>query len=133
MSGRPQDSELRCVIDARVSRETQAERVLAQQDPRGPLEIQFVVQALHGVRRRTPAHSHDCDEVVLCLAGRGELHIDGRVQHFGAHQTLILPRNSQHQIFKIGAVPMETLGVFGATPVNTFLPDGEMLSLSWSS
>ena len=81
----------------------------------------------------TPAHSHECDEVVLCLAGRGELHIDGRVQHFGANQTLILPRNSQLQISNTGALPMETLGVFGATPVNTFLPDGEVLPLPWSS
>ena len=81
----------------------------------------------------TPAHSHDCDEVVLCLAGQGELHIDGRVQRFGANETLILPRNSQHQIFNTGALTMETLGVFGATPVNTFLPDGEVLPLPWSS
>jgi len=26
---------------------------------------------------------------------------------------------------------MEILGVFGATPVATFLPDGEVLELTW--
>ena len=25
----------------------------------------------------TPPHRHDCDEVVMCHAGRGELHVDG--------------------------------------------------------
>ena len=30
----------------------------------------------------TPPHSHDCDEVVLCLAGQGEVHSEGRVQRF---------------------------------------------------
>ena len=81
----------------------------------------------------TPPHSHDCDEVVLCMAGSGELHIDGRVQRFGANETLILPRGSQHQLFNIGAVPMQTLGVFGASPVQTFLPDGALLPLPWAT
>jgi hypothetical protein len=36
--------------------------------------------------QRPVAHRHDCDEVVLCLAGWGELHIDG--------QALVLPWRS---------------------------------------
>ena len=28
----------------------------------------------------TPPHRHDCDEVVLCQAGHGELHLDGEVK-----------------------------------------------------
>lgn len=79
----------------------------------------------------TPPHHHDCDEVVLCQAGVGELHIDGQVHRFGAHCTLVLPRGRAHQIFNVGAIPMEILGVFGATPVATFLPDGEALDLPW--
>ena len=67
------------------------------------------------------------------MAGEGELHIDGRVQRFGAKSTLILPRSSKHQIFNTGSSPMEILGVFGATPVQTFLPDGEALTLPWAS
>ena len=32
----------------------------------------------------SPPHRHDCDEVVMCLAGHGEVHSEGRVQRFGA-------------------------------------------------
>ena len=37
---------------------------------------------------------------------------------------LVLRRGPVHQIFNTGAEPMEILGVFGATPVATRLPDG---------
>jgi len=81
----------------------------------------------------TPPHSHDCDEVVLCLAGQGELHVEGQVHRFGADCTLVLPRGRAHQIFNTGALPMETLGLFGASPVGTFAPDGAALVLPWRS
>ena len=79
----------------------------------------------------TPPHRHDCDEVVLCLAGCGELHTEGGVQRFGADCTLILPMGREHQIFNTGPQPMEILGVFGATPVASYLPDGSVLELPW--
>jgi quercetin dioxygenase-like cupin family protein len=81
----------------------------------------------------TPPHRHDCDEVVLCQSGWGELHLDGRVQRFGADTTLVLPRGCLHQIFNVGPQPMEIVGVFGATPVGTFLPDDTALALPWRS
>lgn len=81
----------------------------------------------------TPPHHHDCDEAVLCLAGNGELHVGGEVQRFGAAQTLVLPRGIAHQIFNTGAEPMQILGIFSASPVATFLPDGEPLALPWRS
>ena len=81
----------------------------------------------------TPPHRHDCDEVVLCQAGSGELHIDGQAQRFGADTTLVLPRGSLHQIFNVGAQPLEIVGVFGGTPVATTLPDGSALALPWRS
>ena len=81
----------------------------------------------------TPPHRHDCDEVVLCLSGRGEVHSGGEVQRFGADCTVVLPRDRDHQIFNVGAQPMEIVGVFGATPVLTRLPDGSALELPWRS
>ncbi len=81
----------------------------------------------------TPPHHHDCDEVVLCQSGWGELHVDGQVHKFTADCTLVLPRGSAHQIFSLGPMPLEIIGVFGATPVGTFLPDGEALALPWRS
>lgn len=79
----------------------------------------------------TPPHHHDCDEVVLCLSGSGELHVEGQAYSFGADSTLILPRGKPHQIFSVGPMPLETIGIFGATPVGTYLPDGEALALPW--
>jgi quercetin dioxygenase-like cupin family protein len=81
----------------------------------------------------TPPHSHDCDEVVLCLAGNGEVHGDGQVRRFGAGSTLVLPRGQVHQIFATGPLPLETLGIFAATPVATRSPEGEALDLPWRS
>lgn len=79
----------------------------------------------------TPPHRHDCDEVVLCQQGSGELHIGGVVHRFAGGATLVLPRGPVHQIFNTGAEPMEILGVFGGTPVGTMLPDGSALPLPW--
>jgi mannose-6-phosphate isomerase-like protein (cupin superfamily) len=81
----------------------------------------------------TPPHSHDCDEVVLCLSGWGEVHSDGNVQRFGAETTVVLPKGRVHQLFNVGPMPLELIGVFGATPVATALPTGETIALPWSS
>jgi quercetin dioxygenase-like cupin family protein len=81
----------------------------------------------------TPPHRHDCDEVVLCTAGLGELHIDGQVHRFGPDQTLTLPRGVEHQLFNVGALPLEVLGIFSVSPVGTFLPDGQAIELPWRS
>ncbi|GAP37793.1 cupin domain-containing protein [Piscinibacter sakaiensis] len=79
----------------------------------------------------TPPHKHDCDEVVLCQSGRGEVHVDGRVHRFAAGATVVLVQGPLHQIFNTGTEPMEILGVFGGTPVGTMLPDGSALALPW--
>jgi quercetin dioxygenase-like cupin family protein len=81
----------------------------------------------------TPPHRHDCDEVVLCLAGWGEVHSNGQVQRFGADSTVVLPRGQVHQLFNVGPLPLEVLGIFADTPVPTRLPDGQALDLPWRS
>lgn len=81
----------------------------------------------------TPPHSHPCEEVVMCLAGRGEVHIDGVAHAFGPQQTVLLPANVPHQIFNVGSQPLETTAVFAATPVPVILPDGSALQLPWTS
>jgi len=81
----------------------------------------------------TPPHAHDCDEVVLCLGGWGEVHSEGRVERFGVDSTLVLPAGREHQIFNVGAQPLETIGLFAATPVVTRALDGSPLALPWSS
>lgn len=79
----------------------------------------------------TPPHYHDCDEVVLCLGGWGEVHSDGQVQRFGADSTLVLPRGQVHQLFNVGPMPLETIGILAATPVMTREPGGAPIDLPW--
>lgn len=81
----------------------------------------------------TPPHSHPCEEIVLCLAGRGEVHAGGEVHAFGAHQTVVLPAHQLHQLFNVGSEPLEMTAVFAATPVPVALPDGSALELPWRS
>ncbi|MCE4539432.1 cupin domain-containing protein [Pelomonas sp. P7] len=81
----------------------------------------------------TPPHVHDCDEVVFCLGGSGELHIDGQALRIDASSVLRLPGGRPHQIFNTGSVPLETLAVFARTPVPTRWPEGGELPLPWRS
>jgi mannose-6-phosphate isomerase-like protein (cupin superfamily) len=85
-------------------------------------------------RRRTATAAterREQDEVVLCLSGRGEVHIDGAVHSFTGGDTVVLPRDSMHQIFNAGDQPLEIVGVFGGSPVSTYLADGCALPLPW--
>ena len=81
----------------------------------------------------TPPHAHPCEEIVMCLSGRGEVHIGGEVHAFGPQQTVLLPANVTHQLFNVGTEPLETTAVFAATPVGVTLPDGSSLEVPWHS
>jgi quercetin dioxygenase-like cupin family protein len=81
----------------------------------------------------TPPHSHACEEIVMCEAGHGEIHIAGTPHTFGAGQTIVLPAGVPHQIFNTGEDPLVSLAVFSATPVPVALPDGSALELPWRS
>jgi mannose-6-phosphate isomerase-like protein (cupin superfamily) len=81
----------------------------------------------------TPPHSHACDEVVMCLSGRGEVEVAGTVHAFGPGQSVVLPAGVPHQIFNRGSEPLECTAVFSATPVSVSLPDGSALELPWRS
>lgn len=81
----------------------------------------------------TPPHRHDCEEVVLCTAGNGELHIGGRVMLFGARQTVVIPANIEHQLINAGTEPVELLAIFSSAPVDARFPNGEAIPLPWRS
>jgi len=81
----------------------------------------------------TPPHSHECDEVVFCVSGRGEVHAEGMTRHFGAQSSVVLPKGLVHQLFNVGPMPLELIGIFGSTPVTTHLPDGQAIDLPWPS
>jgi quercetin dioxygenase-like cupin family protein len=81
----------------------------------------------------TPPHRHDCDEIVLCLGGAGEVHTEGEARRFGVDCLVVLPGERDHQIFNVGPEPLEIVGVFAATPVVTRQPDGSAMDLPWRS
>jgi mannose-6-phosphate isomerase-like protein (cupin superfamily) len=82
-------------------------------------------------RAQTPPHRHDCEEVVICESGRGELHIDGRIEAFEGGTTLVIPRNVPHQIFNVGEETLNLIAALGVSPVVVRLPDGTPLDLPW--
>jgi mannose-6-phosphate isomerase-like protein (cupin superfamily) len=81
----------------------------------------------------TPPHRHDCEEVVVVTAGRGELHIEGRVVAFGPDSTLVIPADVPHQILNTGTEDIRLVAAFSAAPVEVFLPDGTPIQLPWRS
>jgi quercetin dioxygenase-like cupin family protein len=81
----------------------------------------------------TPPHRHDCDEVVVVLAGTGNLLIDGETLPFRAGDTLVLPAGRDHQIVNTGDADVVTVATFAASPVVTALPDGQVIDLPWAS
>ena len=98
--------------------------------PTGSLELSVWRQTL-APGAATPPHRHDCEEVVLCTAGCGELHMAGEVHRFGAESVITIPRGALHQLFNVGPQPLESVAAFAGTPVGVFLPDGSALELPW--
>lgn len=81
----------------------------------------------------TPPHRHDCEEVVLCTAGEGELHIHGQVMRFGPNTTVVIPANVNHQIVNAGSGPVEIIAVFSSAPVHAKFPNDDPIELPWRS
>lgn len=81
----------------------------------------------------TPLCRHDCEKVVLVLAGSGELEIEGETSSFAAPCTLIVPRGRLNAIRNLGGRVMSLITVFGATPLSTFAADGKPAELPWRS
>lgn len=82
----------------------------------------------------TPPHSHDCEEVVMCLGGRGDLLFsDGRRLRFGVNQTLTIPPNQVHQILNAGPEALHVVAVFSQTPVRVKTPEGDAVEIPWAS
>jgi mannose-6-phosphate isomerase-like protein (cupin superfamily) len=81
----------------------------------------------------TPPHFHDCEEVVLVRGGSGVVEAADAVHRFESGTTIVIPPGEHHQIVNTGDVPLELVGIFAATPVGVFRPDGAALDLPWHS
>src|SRR4051794_37327290 len=75
----------------------------------------------------TPVHRHDCEEVIVVLAGAGVCEIDGQSISFGPGSTLIVPPNAVHRITSTGDEEMRVVAALSAAPVTVETPDGERI------
>ena len=79
----------------------------------------------------TPPHRHDCEDVVIVLAGEGTITMEGEARTFRQGDTVILPANVLHQVVNTGGTPLRMLAAFAMSPVRVELPDGTPIELPW--
>ncbi|HEY5779709.1 MAG TPA: cupin domain-containing protein [Terrimicrobiaceae bacterium] len=79
----------------------------------------------------TPPHSHECEEVIYILQGKGEIAIEGKTMRFGADCTRILPPCQVRQITNTGPEDMRLAAWLSESPARAFLPTGERIALPW--
>lgn len=79
----------------------------------------------------TPLHRHDCEEVLVAVAGEGSVAISGQKMSFAAGDTVIIPRNEIHQIFNTGASSLRLFSALSMAPVRTESPNGARIDLPW--
>lgn len=92
------------------------------------LEVWSQEIAAHGA---TPPHRHDCEEVIMIASGAGVLRIEGGEQHFRAGDTVVIPRNVDHQVLNTGDTPLRLVAALAMAPVLAVFPDGKAIDLPW--
>jgi len=79
----------------------------------------------------TPPHRHDCEEVIVVLAGSGACEIDGVERPFGAGSTILVPPGVVHRIANTGDHEMHLVAALSVAPVIVQTPDGARIPLPW--
>jgi mannose-6-phosphate isomerase-like protein (cupin superfamily) len=81
--------------------------------------------------RATPVHSHNCEEIVIVVKGRGEARLIGsETIPFEAPCTLILPAHELHQLANTSTEPYETIAVLRIGS-KVFDEKGVEMALPW--
>lgn len=81
----------------------------------------------------TPVHYHDCEEVVVVLAGSGRATVAGETGEFGPNSTLVIPAKAVHHLVNTGGERMVLLTSLSASPARVFAPDGTEIPIPWVS
>lgn len=75
---------------------------------------------------RVPAHSHETEELLVCLEGAGHIVLQGEVYPFSAGSTAIIPAGGVHQVQNGSTGTMRLLGFFPtAAPTATWVANQE--------
>jgi quercetin dioxygenase-like cupin family protein len=77
-----------------------------------------------------PLHSHNCDEQVTLLSGRGEVEVDGAVTALEPYDSTYIDADRLHAFRNTsGTEPMVILWIYAATEVTrTFADTGETVA-----
>src|SRR5579871_1066510 len=59
-----------------------------------------------------PLHTHNCDEQVTLLSGRGEVEVDGVVTPLERYDSTYIPRGRQHAFRNTDSEPMTILWIY---------------------
>ena len=80
----------------------------------------------------TPLHRHNCEEVIVILAGEGVCRFPGAADEpFRRDETLIIPANAVHQICNTGEEELFLLATLAMAPVAVETEHGEDMPLPW--
>lgn len=82
-------------------------------------------------RAETPAHYHDCEEVIVVLRGSGRATLGSETITFGPNTTHIVPPGLVHKLTNGSAEPMLLLAALSASPARIFAPDGTEMPIPW--
>ena len=63
---------------------------------------------------RAPRHTHTAEEVLLILAGRAKVEVDGEEGEGGPGTVVLVPSNAPHGIENVGEDDLKVVGFFAA-------------------
>ena len=98
----------------------------------GNEEFEVWMQTITG-ESATPAHKHNCEEVIVILKGKGECLCEGRSFEFETNETLLIPPNAVHQIINTGKEDLNILATLSMSPVVVETAEGSRLTLPWDA
>jgi len=79
------------------------------------------------------AHSHDREEVVVVLGGRGRADIAGQTVELGTGDALIIPAGALHEVSALGDAPLDCL-IAKPAGIRFFDPAGRPMAVpDWMS
>lgn len=79
----------------------------------------------------TPWHRHDCEEVIVVLAGRGRCEDEASACDFEAPAVLTMPASAVHKISNTADIPLRLVAALSMAPVVVHAPSGEVIRLPW--
>lgn len=75
-------------------------------------------------------HSHNCEESVAVLAGRGRFECEGRAVELSVGDATWVPVGATHRFVNVGSGPLRIIWTYGsADPTRTFADSGETITI----